>query len=49
MNPPKTAQIVKTKLLANVLPSEPLLILSVTSGILILKGNEKIKDKLFKI
>ena len=37
MNPPKTAQIVKTKLLDRVLPSESLLSLSVTLGILKLK------------
>ena len=37
MNPPNTAQIVKTRLLVNVLPSESLLSLSVTLGILNLK------------
>ena len=38
MNPPKTAQIVKTKLLDRVLSSESLLNLSVTSGIFKLKS-----------
>ncbi len=37
MNPPNTAQIVKARLLANVLPSESLLSLSSTLGILNLK------------
>ena len=37
MNPPNTAQIVKTRLLDKVLPSESLLSLSVTLGILNLK------------
>ena len=37
MNPPNTAQIVKTKLLDKVLPSESLMSLSVTLGILNLK------------
>lgn len=40
MNPPKTAQIVKTRLLDNDLPTESLRSLSVTSGILKLKENE---------
>ena len=43
MNPPNTAQIVKTRLLDKVLPSESLLSLSVTLGILnlnILQENE---------
>ena len=34
MNPPNTAQVVKTRLLVEVLPSESLLSLSVTIGIL---------------
>ena len=37
IKPPNTAQIVKTKLLALVLPTESLLSLSVASGILKLK------------
>ena len=37
MNPPNTAQIVKTRLLVKVFPSESLLSLSVTMGILNLK------------
>ena len=37
MNPPNTAQIVKIKLLVKVLPSEYLLSLSFTLGVLILK------------
>ena len=37
MNPPNTAQIVKTRLLDKVLPAESLLSLSVTLGILNLK------------
>ena len=43
MNPPNTAQIVKTRLLDKVFPSESLLSLSVTLGILnlnILQENE---------
>ena len=43
MNPPNTAQMVKTKLLALVLPSESCLSLSVTSGILRLKLKGRIK------
>ena len=42
MNPPNTAQIVNTRLLVKVLPSESLWSLSVTLGILILKILHKI-------
>ena len=42
MNPPNTAQIVKMRLLVKVLPSESLLSLSVTLGILNLKILQKI-------
>ena len=47
MNPPKTAQIVKTKLLDRVLPAESLLSLSVTLGILKLK--HKIRSENLKL
>lgn len=43
MNPPNTAQIVKTRLLDKVLPSESLLSLSVTLAILNLKYYRKIR------
>ena len=46
MNPPNTAQIVKTNLLALVLPSESSMNLSLTSGILMLKTRGKIRRQL---
>ena len=44
MNPPNTAQIVKTRLLDKVLPSEYLLSLSVTLGILKLSLSDNMID-----
>ena len=47
MNPPNTAQIVKTKLLD--LPSESLGCLNITSGILKLKCRNKHENKMFNL
>ena len=45
MNPPNTAQIEKTRLLVNVLPSESLCSLSLTLGILNLKILQENENK----